>query len=465
MDERDVLDKAELACLDIVRSWRDQVNDTAGQASSPRVLEVLIQELEQLKHAISARQIELTAQVRDQAHARRQAQKISASLADRYAGAGVALARRRHPMTGTRLVHQARVLTQDMPQVLDAMRAGELGETQAAILVRETDGLSKAHRAQITEQLRERWAVIGDRGLSETTRDLVARIAPDALADRHAKAAADRHVSYRSAPDAMLRLSALLPLREGLACVQALQTAADSELTNDESTAETASETAKQSAGEPRSRRWRQAQADALVTRITGTAPKDLPPVGVKLNLMIPIEALTGDAGGFIDGYGMIGGHLVRDLIDECPEAQGPQIWRLFTHGGDLVGMESRARHYPGLLKEFIRLRDQRCRTPFCESRVKQIDHIEPAAAGGATSESNGRSCCEWCNYVKEHPDYQMTGDARCATTRIGALSVASTPPAPPGKPPPTASRLERRFIDIIWGDLTSRGFTTPRRQ
>lgn len=465
MDERDVLDEAEVACLDVVRSWRDQVNATAGQAGSARVLEVLIQEFEQLKHAISARQIELTAQVRDQAHARRRAQKVSASLADRYAGAGVALARRRHPMTGTRLVHQAQVLTEDMPQVLAAMRAGELGETQAAILVRETDGLSRSERTRVIDELRDRWAVIGDRGLSETTRDVVARIAPEALAARHARAAADRHVSYRSAPDAMLRLSALLPLRDGLACVQALQAAADTALKTGTVTQDTVEQDAQAAPDTSRSQRWRQAQADALVTRITGTAPQDLPSVAVKVNLMIPIEALTGDAGGFVDGYGMIGGHLVRDLIDQCPEAQGPQIRRLFAHGGDLVGMESRARSYPGLLKEFIRLRDQRCRTPFCESRVKHIDHIKPAAAGGATSESIGRPCCEWCNYVKEHPDYQMTGDARCATTRIGAVSVASTPPAPPGKPPPTTSRWERRFIDIIWGDLTSAGFRAPRRQ
>lgn len=449
-----MLDEAELACLPLVRGWRDQVNSTAGQAGPPRVVEALIPEFEQLKHAISARQIELTAHIRDGAHTRRRAQNVSASLADRYAGAAVALARRRHPITGTRLVHQARVLTEDMPDVLAAMRAGELGETQAAILVRETDGLSRSQRAQVTDRLREHWAVMGDRGLSETTRDVVARIAPDALAERHAKAAADRHVSYRSAPDAMLRVSALLPVREGLACVQALQNAADRELSKSEPDQEAS-----------RSRRWLQSQADAMVTRITGTAPPDLPPVGVKVNLMIPIEALTGDSGGFIEGYGMVGGHVVRELIEQCPETDGPQIRRLFAHDGDLVGMESHARSYPGLLKQFIRLRDQRCRSPFCESPIKQIDHIESAAAGGATSESNARSCCEWCNYVKEHPDYQVTGDARCATTRIGALSVASTPPPPPGKSPPTTSYTERRFIDIIWGDLTSRGFNQPRRE
>lgn len=74
MDERDVLDEAEVACLDLVRSWRDQVNTTAGQTISPRVLEVMIQEFEQFKHAINARQIELSAQVRDHAHAGREGQ-------------------------------------------------------------------------------------------------------------------------------------------------------------------------------------------------------------------------------------------------------------------------------------------------------------------------------------------------------------------------------------------------------
>ncbi|PWJ26686.1 uncharacterized protein DUF222 [Branchiibius hedensis] len=439
MDETEVLDEAELAALSLVRSWRSQVNSTAGQYVSSQINELLIQELEMLHHAISARQIELTAQAVDAAATRLGGQANAAGLARRVTGAGVALARRRHPITGQRLVHQALVLTQDLPQVLAGMRAGELGETQAAILVRETDGLSSTQRSEVADQVRQRWPVLGDRGLGEAARAAAARIAPDEIAARHSKAIADRHVSFRSAPDAMLRLSALLPLRDGLTCVQALQAAADTAVASPDA----AAQPGRWGLSGTRREQWRQAQADALVAGITGHAP-GRSPTAVTVNLLIPVDALTANGDAYLQGYGNIPGDLARDLISAHPDVE-PQIRRIFTapDTGDLVSMESRSRTYTGLLREFIRLRDQHCRTPFCESAIRHIDHIRAAARGGPTTASNGDGTCEHCNYTKQLPGNVVTGSAQHTTHTIGLVTAHSYPPAPPGGPaPPPAITL-----------------------
>ena len=444
MDENEVLDEAEQAAIALVRECRSRVNSTAGQFDSSRIGDVLIQELEYLKHAISARQIELTAHlVTDGKQRLRPEAKVGSGWAARVTAAAVGFARRRHPAAAARLVHQAQVLVHEMPAVLDAMRAGELGEEQAAILVRETEGLDPAARAHVVDEVSDRWQRLGDCGLREATRGVVNRLDPSLAQVRAIAAPQDRHVSWRSAPDSMLRMTALLPVREGLACVQALQ--------------------ADPGVVKARAAERDRAMADALVARLTGRAAADGAPVDVRVNLMIPIEALTGDAPGHLEGYGTIPGHLARDLIEACPDQDGPAIRRIFTAPGheELIGMESSARTYRGLLRDFITLRDQRCRTPFCESAIKHIDHLEPVARGGRTSAANACADCERCNYTKELPGYVVSGTAREVTYRVGALTMTSTPPHPPSAGPPAPlSGLERRFAEVIW-----HGFTAPRRE
>lgn len=453
MDGEHLLDEAERASIGTVQRWRAEVNATAGQLDSPRIQQGLIQELEWLKDAITARQIELTAACSDDTRARRPG--IAHDRSARHTGVGVAFARRRHPVAGQRLVHQARALVHEMPSVLAAMRAGHLNEEAAAVLVRETEGLDPAARAQTADELQDRWQYLGERGLREAARGIVTRLDPDLAHVRTIAAAEDRHVTWRSAPDSMMRLSALIPATAGLSCVQALQAAADAAIAEKATTQKVPTKVTQQDR--------RRAQADALVALITGAKPGEQPAVDVQVNLMIPIEALTGDAPGVLEGYGTISGHLARDLIKACPEEQGPAIRRIFTTPGhqELIGMESTSRTYTGLLREFIRLRDQRCRTPYCESPAKHTDHIQPAATGGPTTAKNGRVTCARCNYDKEDPGYHVTGEAGHVTCTAGGVSVRSQPPRPPSSSPPeTTSGLERKFIDIIWN-----GFTTPQRE
>jgi hypothetical protein len=91
---------------------------------------------------------------------------------------------------------------------------------------------------------------------------------------------------------------------------------------------------------------------------------------------------------------------LVRDALS-AEERVG--IRRLFTspETGELVDMESTSRVFRGNLARFIRLRDQTCRTPWCDAPVRHVDHAEDAADGGPTSGANGQGLCEACNYAK----------------------------------------------------------------
>ena len=64
--------------------------------------------------------------------------------------------------------------------------------------------------------------------------------------------------------------------------------------------------------------------------------------------------------------------------------------------------MDSTARIFPTKLAQFLRLRDQRCRTPWCDAPIRHADHVEAADDGGPTTATNGQGLCEACNYNKQ---------------------------------------------------------------
>ncbi|MGK2866063.1 MAG: HNH endonuclease, partial [Mycobacterium sp.] len=103
---------------------------------------------------------------------------------------------------------------------------------------------------------------------------------------------------------------------------------------------------------------------------------------------------------------------------------------------GALVAMESRARAFPTGLAQFVRFRDQTCRTPYCDAPIRPIDHAEPHAQHGRTNALNGRGSCERCNYIKEQPGWRVRtlfdpGGRHVAehTTPTGATYRSIAPP------------------------------------
>lgn len=145
-----------------------------------------------------------------------------------------------------------------------------------------------------------------------------------------------------------------------------------------------------------------------------------------------------------LEGYGPVSARLIRSTLEGMPPGSfagdppefrhpdataGAMMRRLYTHPrtGELVAMESRARAFPVTLQRAIRWRDETCATPWCNARVRHIDHITPHADGGPTSYANGQGLCERCNLVKEHGGWSVALGAEAPGTNSSGFT-AGTP-------------------------------------
>ena len=79
-------------------------------------------------------------------------------------------------------------------------------------------------------------------------------------------------------------------------------------------------------------------------------------------------------------------------------------LTRVFTSpdARDLLALDATARLFPPRLRAALILRDDTCRTPYCDATIRHADHIQSAADGGPTSLRNGQGLCARCNYTKE---------------------------------------------------------------
>ena len=99
-------------------------------------------------------------------------------------------------------------------------------------------------------------------------------------------------------------------------------------------------------------------------------------------------------------------------------------------------------------------LRDQTCRTPWCDAPIRHGDHVVPQPQGGPTSAANGEGLCEACNYTKEAPGWaaRPTEDSRAGRHQVEIITPTghryrSRPPPQPGNYPQQApSRIEVAF-------------------
>ncbi|MBG6180712.1 hypothetical protein IWX62_001918 [Arthrobacter sp. CAN_A1] len=216
-----------------------------------------LRELEDLKSAIAGVQARLAVAF-DATERQAQARAgIPAAEQGKGVGAQVALARRESPARGSRLLGLARALITEMPHTLAALENGELSEWRATLLVRETACLSAADRMAVDEELSAdmgRFTGCGDRAIIAAVKAAAYRRDPRSVVNRAAHAAGERFVSIRPAPDTMAYLTALLPVKAGVAAFAALTRHAD---------------TARAS-GDTRSKG--QLMADTLTERITGVA-------------------------------------------------------------------------------------------------------------------------------------------------------------------------------------------------
>jgi hypothetical protein len=353
----------------------------------------LMRVLEELKCAAEGAQAVLAAEFD---RSQREAEAVAGVPAERRGravAAQVALARRESPHRGRQHVGLALVLRDEMPCTSAALSAGRITEWRATLLARETACLSRDDRAVVDQRIAGDVAVLegmGERQLVARAREVAYELDPVSFVERRRRAEADRQVSLRPAPDVMSQLSALLPVKDGVAVWAVLSRKADQA----------------RAAGDERSRG--QVMADTLVASVLGGgegAGQAAP--GLMINVMVSDAVLLGDEHGFgwVEDYGPVPGDLLREWIADRAE-EGVEQWvrRLYVtpETGELVAMDSQGRRFDGRLAEFLRLRDQGCRTQYCDAPVRHLDHVVDHASGGPTSAANGQGVCEGCNYSKQ---------------------------------------------------------------
>lgn len=236
-----------------------RIGPRAGQAA----LIERIAELERIKSAAAAGQARAAAALDA---ARRAAEAAGGMPADRR-GRGVAnevaLARRDSPARGARHLGLAKALVHEMPHTLAALECGALSEWRATLIVRESACLDVADRRTLDAQLCGDLANLdglGDARVAAAAKAIAYRLDPHAVVDRAAKAAEERTVTIRPAPDTMSYVTALLPVAQGVSVYAALRREADA-------------------CCDGRSRG--QVMADTLVERVTGRAATVPTPIAV----------------------------------------------------------------------------------------------------------------------------------------------------------------------------------------
>ncbi|MCT7658105.1 HNH endonuclease [Mycobacterium deserti] len=394
--------------------------------------------LERVKSAAAAGQARAAVLLDQHRRAAEAAADVPAAKRGRGVASEVALARRDSPSRGSRHLGFAKALMYEMPCTMSALEHGALSEWRATLIVRESACLSVEDRRVLDAELcgdPSNLDGMGDARVAAAAKQVACRLDAQAVVDRAARAAQDRTVTIRPAPDTMTYVTALLPVQQGVGLYAALKRAADTTF-------------------DDRSRG--QIMADTLVERVTGR-PAEIPePVAV--NLVMSDQTLFGDddSSAIVDGYGPIPASVARHLVRVAADDTRSKalLRRLYRHprSGALVAMESRSRRFPKGLATFIRLRDQTCRTPYCDAPIRHHDHAVPRNRGGPTHAVNGLGLCERCNYDKEAPGWRVYTDevegvhTAEFVTPTGACHRSTAPP-PPGRPVIELSELETRIV------------------
>jgi hypothetical protein len=376
--------------------------------------------------------------------------------AARSVGSEVALARRESPTLGDRFVGLSRALVHELPETMDALTRGDIGERHAVEVTRETATLTLEHRAEVDSRLAGLAARLSPRALGRAARRVAAELDAASVVRRMEAAAASRRVSVRPAPDGMAYLTVVAPLREVVGAYPPVRARAQCVIggqADDE---------------EPGGRGLGAVAADTALQRMAGLAPGQAQPLEVHLVMTDRALLGTGDPDASlmeparIPGHGPVPAPVARAWVRDAGDAS---VWlrRLYTSpdGRDLVAMDTRRRLFTGLLRRMLVLRDDTCTTPWCDAPIVHADHTHPAHSGGPTSFDNGSGLCSRCNQVKEAPGWAVhvvRGSPRelTITTPTGHRFHSLAPPLlgwgsdPPDNQPHETSPLERHLDSLL---------------
>ena len=400
-----------------MQQWMQEMQIMAHAVSERGALEAaddaalidLIALTESLKGTLAALQAGAEKAFRD-SHLRRQRE---AGVPREHLGRGIAdqvgLARRISPKQAGDQMALRRVLLESLPRTTELLARGEISEWTAHEVAKNVLVLDDEDRALVDAGLADQLPSMSATRAGRTARAHAQELDPAAAVKRARKKISERNVSLRPAPDGMAILSALLPQKEGVAAYAALHREARS----------------RKSQGDPR--RKGQIMADTLVERATGAATVDDIPVEIQLLMTdkalldggeetawlndhpVP-AALARDIALGVRGANIEGSSTGSEEQLSAPELSEARRWirRLYSDSpsAELAAVDSRRRLFTGNVRRFILLRDQRCRTPWCDAPIRDIDHAHRSADGGLTTVDNGVGHCQQFNLARETPGW-----------------------------------------------------------
>jgi hypothetical protein len=419
----------------------------------------LIDVLERAKGAAAAAQARVTVPFVESQLAAGDGSRREQTATRRSIGSQVALARRVSPSAGDRCVGLARALVGELPFTMAALTDGVISERGAMEVVAATAVVDVDVRREVDRRLAGQLAALNAKQVGRAARTAVAELDAAAVVAAHERSVASRRVTVRPAPDGMAYLTVLGPLHETVGAYAALR-------------AHAAAVTAGHGPGSevPGDRSAGAVMADAALRRLSGRAVGEGQPVAIQL-LMTDRSLLgTGDPErsvfepARVAGHGPVSAPTARAWLrgDDADGDATTWVRRLFTDpsGRDLVGMESRSELFPADLKAFLVLRDDTCRTPYCDAPIAHADHIIRRADGGPTSATNGQGLCARCNLTKEAQGWRVDSDSGGPEAGATHRTITTTPTghryasaAPPvlgrGWRPP-----EPESLDVDWAQI-----------
>jgi hypothetical protein len=471
IDFEHVYDWGMAATLRVERLIEDLALLDGADLDDPARID-LISALERVKGAAAAAQARVTVAFADSQLAGAGRSREEQALARRSVGSQVALARRVSPSLGDRFVGLARALVTELPHTMAALSAGDIHEHAAVEVTRATAAVDTETRHEVDRRLAADLPTWTARRAGLAARRIVAELDAAAVVRAQERAVSGRRVSLRPAPDGMAYLTVLGPLREAVGAYAALRAHAASVASGHGPDGEL-----------PGDRPSGAVMADAALRWMSGRHWGEAQPVAVQLLMTDRTLAGIGDPArspmepARVVGHGPVAAPTARAWLRAHPEVdEDAQTWvrRLFTAptGRDLVALESRSTLFPAKLKEALVLRDDTCRTPWCDAPVAHADHITSRAQGGPTSYLNGQGLCARCNQTKQAPGWRTevgaprgAGHETLVTTPTGHRHRSSAPPllGSGWDPPPDGAvdsgvgidaNTSDPWDDVDWGEI-----------
>jgi hypothetical protein len=348
-------------------------------------------------------------------------------------------------------LREAWALTERLPAVWAALRAGRVDLPKARVLVEGTGAVPEPLARRVVAQILPEAPTLTTGQLAHRLRRLIVEADPDAARERYAQAVAQRKVVRGLNPDGTGHLSGCnLPADQAAAADERLDALARA---------------AKQ-AGDDRP--MDQIRTDIYLGLISGTytGPGPIHRRGVvELTADLPTLMGLAERVGELAGWGPVIADIARQIA-EARAHDGETVWRysitdpftgrLLHHGttrppgpGSSGGTNRDPRRRPTpRQRAFVAARDRTCRGPGCRvpASRSEIDHRVDHAKGGPTRVWNLDAECGHCHDLK-HSGWTTGRNPFDDTTWTSLLGHTYRVPAEPLTSPQPLGVLEEHLL------------------